>query len=135
MPRKNETAAAGTEQEQTAATGAKTENAGRSGAAKTGQDAPEKDAPQKDILAGLPNPCVYCGPSIRGVAMQFTTYQGGGVSKALEKFVREHPEAAGLIVSTRAFPAVQKRLRTPGTAEERLYRETKEWAAGHGYPV
>ena len=37
-----------------------------------------------------------------------------------------HPEARQLIVSTAQFPAMRKRLDTPGTAEAKLYKRVKE---------
>ena len=87
--------------------------------------APAKETPERDILAGIQNPCVYCGPTMRGVARQYTTFQGG-IPDALRDFIREHPEARGLIVSTAWFPAMRKRLDTPGTAEAKLYKRVKE---------
>ena len=87
--------------------------------------APAKETPERDILAGIQNPCVYCGPTVRGVARQYTTFQGG-IPDALRDFIREHPEARQLIVSTAQFPAMRKRLDTPGTAEAKLYKRVKE---------
>ena len=91
----------------------------------TEDTAPTQEAPERDVLAGIQNPCVYCGPTVRGVARQYTTFQGG-IPDALRDFIREHPEARGLIVSTAWFPAMRKRLDTPGTAEAKLYKRVKE---------
>lgn len=87
--------------------------------------APAKETPERDILAGIQNPCVYCGPTVRGVARQYTTFQGG-IPDALRDFIREHPEARQLIVSTAQFPAMRRRLDTAGTAEAKLYKRVKE---------
>ena len=46
--------------------------------------APAKETPERDILAGIQNPCVYCGPTMRGVARQYTTFQGG-IPDALDR--------------------------------------------------
>lgn len=81
--------------------------------------------PERDVLAGIKNPCVYCGPTMRGVARQYTTFQGG-IPDALRDFIKEHPEARQLIVSTAQFPAMRRRLDTPGTAEAKLYKQVKE---------
>ena len=81
--------------------------------------------PERDVLAGIKNPCVYCGPTVRGVARQYTTFQGG-IPDALRDFIREHPEARQLIVSTAQFPAMRRRLDTAGTAEAKLYKRVKE---------
>lgn len=80
---------------------------------------------ERDEFADIPNLCVYCGPSVRGVARQYTTYQGG-IPKELKAFVKEHPAAWGLIVSTARFADVRKRLETPGTAEAIIYRKVKD---------
>ncbi len=81
--------------------------------------------PERDVLAGIKNPCVYCGPTVRGVARQYNTFQGG-IPDALRDFIREHPEARQLIVSTAQFPAMRRRLDTTGTAEAKLYKRVKE---------
>ena len=91
----------------------------------TEDTAPTQEAPERDVLAGIQNPCVYCGPTVRGVARQYTTFQGG-IPDALRDFIGEHPEARGLIVSTAQFPAMRRRLDTTGTAEAKLYKRVKE---------
>ena len=91
--------------------------------------APTQETPEQDVLAGIKNPCVYCGPTVRGVARQYTTFQGG-IPDALRDFIKEHPEARGLIVSTAQFPAMRRRLDTPGTAEAKLYKRVKEQLTG-----
>lgn len=82
------------------------------------------ETPEQDIFAGIPNPCVYCGPTVRGMARQYTTFQGG-IPDVLRDFIRECPEARQLIVSTAQFPAMRKRLDTPGTAEAALYKQVR----------
>lgn len=91
----------------------------------TEDTAPTQEAPERDVLAGIQNPCVYCGPTMRGVARQYTTFQGG-IPDALRDFIKEHPEARQLIVSTAQFPAMRRRLDTTGTAEAKLYKRVKE---------
>lgn len=80
--------------------------------------------PERDIFANLPNPCVYCGPTVRGMARQYTTYQGG-IPNELREFIKAHPAARGLLVSTAKFASVRKRLDTPGTAEAVLFKKVK----------
>lgn len=80
---------------------------------------------ERDEFANLPNPCVYCGPSVRGVARQYTTYQGG-IPAELKEFVKAHPAARGLIVSTEKFASVRRRLETHGTAEAIIYKKVKD---------
>lgn len=80
---------------------------------------------ERDLFANLPDPCVYCGPSVKNVARQYTTYQGGGIPEALREFIKAHPAARGLITSAGKFAAMRKRLETPGTAEAILYKTVK----------
>ncbi len=88
------------------------------------EDEPGKE-PERDEFANLPNPCVYCGPSVRGVARQYTTYMGG-IPEPLKEFIKEHPAARGLIIPTGRFASVRKRLETPGTAEAIIYKKVKD---------
>lgn len=83
------------------------------------------EEPERDLFAGIPNPCVYCGPTVRGVARQYTTYQGG-IPDTLRDFIKGHPEARELIVSTAEFPGLRKRLDTPGTDAAKIYKKVKE---------
>lgn len=92
--------------------------------AETETEKPEAVAKTAESGMRFPDPCVYCGPSVKGVARQYTTYQGG-IPTALENFVREHPAARGLIVSTGRFPAVRQRLDVKGSAEAILYQRVK----------
>lgn len=78
----------------------------------------------KAFFDKLPNPCVYCGPSVRGVARQFTVYNGG-IPDALKEFIKEHRAAKGLIVSVERFAQVRTRLETPGTGECILFRKVR----------
>lgn len=81
-------------------------------------------AEQLNQRAKLPDPCVYCGPSVKGIARQYTTYQGG-IPDALRGFLKENPDALGLIVSTGEFPSMRRRLETSGTPEAKLYKAVK----------
>ena len=72
----------------------------------------------------FPSPCVYCGPSVRGVARQYTTFVGG-VPEALRSFIKEHPAARGLMVGVGRFAQVRENLNRPGTAEAILYKKIK----------
>lgn len=67
---------------------------------------------------------VYCGPSVKGVARQYTVYTGA-VPAALEAFIQEHPAARGLLVSVERFAEVRKNLETSGTAEAILFQKIK----------
>ncbi len=87
------------------------------------EEAAKEEAAQEETAA-LPNPCVYCGPSVKGVTRQYTTYQGG-IPDALREFFQAHPEAMGLVTSTGEFPTMRRRLETPGTKEAQLYKAVK----------
>ena len=77
----------------------------------------------------FPSPCVYCGPSVRGVSQQFTVYTGM-IPKPLVDFVREYPAARGLIVPTGRFAKTRERLMTTGTAESMLFQRVKSEVQG-----
>ena len=79
----------------------------------------------KEFFARLHNPCVYCGPSVRGVARQFTVYTGG-IPDALKEFIKEHRAAKWLLVSVERFAQVRTRLETPGTGEFILFRKVRD---------
>lgn len=87
-------------------------------------DKAEQTEPERDEFANIPNPCVYCGPSVRSVARQYTTYQGG-IPNELKEFIKAHPAVRRLIVSTGQFASVRKRMETPGTAEAAIYKKVK----------
>ena len=67
---------------------------------------------------------VYCGPTVRGVAKQYTVFHGG-IPEALEAFIAIHPEAGELVVDMERFAETRKRLETAGTAEAILYGKIK----------
>ena len=90
----------------------------------TGQEQTGQEQ-ERDEFADIPNPCVYCGPSVRGVARQYTTYQGG-IPDPLKEFIKEHPAVRGLIVPASRFAIVRKRLETRGTAESIIYKKVKD---------
>jgi len=83
-----------------------------------------RDEQYQAFFAKLPDPCVYCGPSVRGVAQQYTVYQGG-IPDALKDFVMEHRAARGLLVSVERFAQVRTRLETPGTREFILFHKVR----------
>ena len=52
----------------------------------------------------------YCGPTIPGVAKQFTFYRGG-VPGALAEAQKQHPVLGGLIVPLEQLPEAMEQLR------------------------
>lgn len=70
-------------------------------------------------------PCVYCGPSVRGMARQYTVYASGNTPAALDEFVKQHPAAKNLLVPVERFAQTRKALETAGTAESILYNKIK----------
>lgn len=69
--------------------------------------------------------CVYCGPSVRGVARQYTVYASGNTPAALDEFVKQNPAAKNLLVPVERFAQTRKALETAGTAESILYNKIK----------
>ena len=64
-------------------------------------------------------PRVYCGPSIRAIARQYTVFTGD-VPEALEQFIQKNPAAGSLLVPVERFAETRRRLETAGTAESIL---------------
>lgn len=123
--KKNQTTAEQTAREQTDAQEEQTTQEQTDGQEdQTGQEQTGQEQ-ERDEFADIPNPCVYCGPSVRGVARQYTTYQGG-IPDPLKEFIKEHPAARGLIVPASRFAIVRKRLETRGTAESIIYKKVKD---------
>lgn len=52
-------------------------------------------------------PVVYCGPTVRGVAKQYTVFSGG-IPEALEDFSERHPEVKALLVPVEQFAENQE---------------------------
>lgn len=68
---------------------------------------------------------VYCGPSQKGVAKQYTVYHGD-VPAPLKEFAEQHPAVKPLIVPLERFALIRVRLETPGTVEASLYAQVKQ---------
>lgn len=80
---------------------------------------------EEPLLPPMPDAWVYCGPSIRGVARQYTVYSGG-IPDALRDAVEEkYFGLHNLIVPIEQFAQMRKALNTEGTAEAILYKKIK----------
>ena len=80
-----------------------------------------KDPKKTTQAAG---PVVYCGPTIPGVAVQFTTYTNG-VPTALEEAIKEKPFMGGLVVPLDQLPDAMNKLRKGYGHIYRLYRKAQ----------
>lgn len=80
--------------------------------------------PAKPAKGKKSGPQVYCGPTVRGVAKQYTVYSGK-IPAELEAFIKTHQEAAGLVVPVESFAQTRKKMETAGTAENILYHKIK----------
>lgn len=69
-------------------------------------------------------PCVYCGPTVRGVVKQYTVF-AGNIPEPLQAFITQHPEAKALLVAVDRFAETRKKMETAGTAESILYHKIK----------
>ena len=59
------------------AQGLGTRNTMRTGTMEAMEGAKQEQNMEREIT--FPDPCVYCGPSVKGVAKQYTVYTGGNV--------------------------------------------------------
>ena len=69
-------------------------------------------------------PCVYCGPTVRGVVKQYTVF-AGNIPEPLQAFIGKHPEAKALLVEVDRFAETRKKIETAGSAESILYHKIK----------
>lgn len=89
-------------------------------------EAPAKVAEQVQAATeGEVCPCVYCGPSVRGVARQYTVFSDGKLPKALQEFIEKRPAVAALVVAVGLFADMRRKVETPGTAENLLFNSIK----------
>lgn len=71
--------------------------------------------------AEQPTTVVYVGPSIPGVANQFTFYREG-IPTALVEAIRDTPAMEGLVIPLEQLPEAMKMLRGGSGHIFRLYR-------------
>lgn len=69
-------------------------------------------------------PCVYCGPTVRGVVKQYTVF-AGNIPEPLQAFIGKYPEAKALLVAVDRFAEIRKKMETAGSAESILYHKIK----------
>jgi len=67
---------------------------------------------------------VYCGPSIRGVARQYTVFNGG-LPEHVKEFAEQHPLIKALTVPVDRFAEMRSKLETRGTAEALIFSKLK----------
>ena len=74
---------------------------------------------------------VYCGPSIPGVAKQYTAYTNG-IPTALAEAIVKQPAMEGLVVPLEQLPEAMKNLRSGTGHISRLYRlvQVKPYTGG-----
>ena len=70
-------------------------------------------------------PVVYCGPTIPGVAVQFTTYTNG-TPTALAEAIKEKPVLGGLVVPLDKLPEVRRQFHAGFGRYYTLYRKAQE---------
>jgi len=68
---------------------------------------------------------VYCGPTIPGVAKQYTIYSNG-VAPALSAAAETHPVLRGLIVPLDKLPEALRQLRERSGSIYTLYRSAAQ---------
>ena len=69
-------------------------------------------------------PVVYCGPTIPGVAVQYTTYTNGTPS-ALAEAIKEKPVLGGLVVPLDQLPEVRRQFHAGAGRYYTLYRKAQ----------
>lgn len=69
---------------------------------------------------------VYCGPTIRGVANQYTVFEGGIPAK-LEELAKESAAIKTLIVPLEKFAVTRERVERSGTSENILFKKAQAY--------
>lgn len=69
-------------------------------------------------------PVVYCGPTIPGVAVQYTTYTNG-TPTALAEAIKEKPVLGGLVVPLDKLPEVRRQFHDGAGRYYTLYRKAQ----------
>ena len=69
-------------------------------------------------------PVVYCGPTIPGVAVQYTTYTNG-TPAALAEAIKEKPVLGGLVVPLDKLPEVRRQFHAGAGRYYTLYRKAQ----------
>lgn len=77
---------------------------------------------RKQQAKAATGPRVYCGPSIRGIAKQYTVF-AGELPPALSEKAQAVPALASLIVPLERFADTRLALSNPESAEAAIYRE------------
>ena len=78
--------------------------------------------PKKTAQAA--GPVVYCGPTIPGVAVQYTTYTNG-TPAALAEAVKEKPALGGLVGPLDQLPEVRRQFHAGAGRYYTLYRKVQ----------
>lgn len=81
-----------------------------------------KEKPKKDRKPPRCGTVVYCGPTIPGVAKQYTNYIGGVLPKKLAEATEKDPVMAGLVVPLEELPEAMEKLRGGYGHIYRLYQ-------------
>lgn len=76
-----------------------------------------------------PEAVAWCGPTVRGVARQFTIFNGG-TPKAVQDFCKKYPIAAGLVVPREQFATARKHISEGTGRESVLLRSLKKQMEG-----
>lgn len=70
-------------------------------------------------------PVAYCGPTIPGVAVQYTVYING-TPAALTEAIKEKPALGGLVVPLDQLPEVRRQFHAGAGRYYTLYRKAQE---------
>lgn len=81
-----------------------------------------KEKIKKTEPAEVSGTVVYCGPTIPGVANQFTNYTGGVLPKKLAEAVEKSPVMAQLVIPLESLPDAMAKLNGGYGHIYRLYR-------------
>ena len=65
---------------------------------------------------------VYCGPSIKGIATQYTVF-AGGIPETMGRLMEKYPTMKSLMVPIDKFAETRKKLNTKESAQALIYAQ------------
>ena len=83
----------------------------------------------KSTKPALPETVVYCGPTLRGIAKQYTPYTDG-LPDALEQLCARVPLLRELIVPLSKLADERAALNTSGSRESMIFDKAKDLVEG-----
>ena len=84
----------------------------------------------KTTKPAQPETVVYCGPTLRGIAKQYTPFTGGSIPTELQRRCEDMPLLRELIVPVEKYAEFRARLNQTGSKESMVFDRVKDLMKG-----